>query len=127
MTAVADTHLRDITFITLLVATQMMTGLRSDATTGIVAREMRNFARRNNAKVRETTCGYAAGVDGINTARSPNGSMDRNPPKAPALEDAPGLDTLPDTTFLPSATGLVSFVQIQVSNRRTTRGGNRPI
>jgi hypothetical protein len=28
-----------------------------------------DFSTRNNAKVRETTCGYANGVDAINTPR----------------------------------------------------------
>jgi hypothetical protein len=29
-----------------------------------------DLATRNNAKVRETTCGYARGVDGVNTTKT---------------------------------------------------------
>ena len=37
----------------------------------LALRKRRKLSTRNNAKVRETTCGDARGVDGINTASAP--------------------------------------------------------
>ncbi len=55
-----------------------------------VSCEYAEFTTRNDAKVRETTCGYAKGVDAVNTPKpSPPLLTDPRGPVAGATEPAP--------------------------------------